>query len=255
MTIKWTALRMRGFTLIELLVVVAIVTVLLAILIAGLRLAQEMGRDTICKANLNQLFLGTFLYSEDSDHMLPYFGRMRGRPPNHEWWVTQVAMAMGYFEPRVYRCPSDPTPHNWVSVKVRKGRVYMADRLNLPDRVILDITYRSACDLLRWYSKDQLLPRKITDWEHPDDNILLIEAIPQWSTETSECFRFHDHMIALDPNHLGHTVHPRLDTWTRHIGFSNFLFLDGHVDRMTPDEAGALALQAEFILGHDRFSF
>ena len=84
MTIKWTALRMRGFTLIELLVVVAIVAVLLAILIAGLRLAQEMGRDTICKANLNQLFLGTFLYSEDSDHMLLYFGRMRGRPPNHE---------------------------------------------------------------------------------------------------------------------------------------------------------------------------
>ena len=57
----------KGFTLIELLVVISIIAVLLSILMPALNSAKQQAGAVICKANLKQWGLVTFLYLENYD--------------------------------------------------------------------------------------------------------------------------------------------------------------------------------------------
>ena len=58
----------RGFTLIELLVVISIIAVLMAILLPALGAARELGRRTVCKANVRRLAISIRLYSDGNDY-------------------------------------------------------------------------------------------------------------------------------------------------------------------------------------------
>ena len=118
--------RRRGFTLLELLVVVAVIGLLLAILLPALSAANEAGRAALCGANLNQLSLGSIAYSEDNDSFLPWYPKTQTRPEGGEWWVTQVARGMEAFEPKVYRCPTDPVSYGG-PLYIFNGQPYMND--------------------------------------------------------------------------------------------------------------------------------
>jgi len=61
------ALLLTGFTLIELLVVIAIIAVLMAILLPALNKAREHGQRAVCKSNLKNYVLATFMYTGDND--------------------------------------------------------------------------------------------------------------------------------------------------------------------------------------------
>ena len=59
--------RLKGFTLIELLVVIAIIALLMAILMPGMRKAKEIAKITVCKANLHQIGVALYTYSQNND--------------------------------------------------------------------------------------------------------------------------------------------------------------------------------------------
>ncbi len=61
----------RAFSLIELLAVVAIVALLMAVLIPGLRAAREQARGQVCRINLGTLSRGFLLYAQDWLDALP----------------------------------------------------------------------------------------------------------------------------------------------------------------------------------------
>ncbi|MCX5646760.1 MAG: DUF1559 domain-containing protein [Phycisphaerae bacterium] len=101
--------RNSAFTLIELLVVIAIIALLMAILVPVLHKAREQGKNVICQNNLRQIGIGTNLYAEDWDQMIP-----RGSAGERAWYMrfmpflAQSPIDNDYRTVDIYRCPSYP---------------------------------------------------------------------------------------------------------------------------------------------------
>ena len=77
----------QRFTLIELLVVVAIIGILASLLLPSLGKARKKSQSAVCKSNLKQLAVATFMYIDDQDRLMHYQGNNSG------WhtWRWQIA--------------------------------------------------------------------------------------------------------------------------------------------------------------------
>lgn len=122
----------QAFTLIELLVVIAIIALLGAILFPVFARAKESARRTGCLSNCKQLGLGTMLYADDYDEMLPppyqfNVGRLSdwktasfyGQP--FLWMDCVLPYVKNY---QIFACPSRPNDgvgfdEGWMGVGTR----------------------------------------------------------------------------------------------------------------------------------------
>lgn len=99
----------KGFTLIELLVVIAIIAILAAILFPVFARAREKARQSSCLSNVKQLMLGTLMYTQDYDEVLP---RHITDHLGNEWPDGQRYLGWTYLiEPyvkneQIFICPS-----------------------------------------------------------------------------------------------------------------------------------------------------
>lgn len=240
-----TSSRTRAFTLIEVLVVVAIIALLITILLPSLKRARELSRATVCGTRLGQVFKGTLMYTHSNQDRLPYFGWISGRPTDAEWWPTQIARFVGN-EYEVYLCPGDPKPFT-IDVIYANGSIRMprsTDQAIVP----LKLTWRSACDTLMDTPKGRV-PRKLTSWTRPSSAILLVESSSKINSTHGnmnlECFRFKDHLRHLTNVDVLKKQPELVTPWQRHVGKTNLLFIDGHVDRMIPEKVSRLAENQE----------
>lgn len=121
--------RADAFTLIELLTVVAIITLLVAILLPGLRKSRQMAKRIECQANLRSLSQAWQMYLNDNDAAFPkgvnmdinYGGRQGqgsayyGKDPNRpvpKLLNPYVALpTVAGDEAEVFRCPCDTGSH------------------------------------------------------------------------------------------------------------------------------------------------
>jgi type II secretory pathway pseudopilin PulG len=98
---------------VELLTVIAIIAVLAAILLPGLRRAKQRALAVACMSNLRQTGIGIFQYTEEygefpsneTQAISWWYYRYRTRGANGVMWVRQVAGSQGWQDP-VYRCPA-----------------------------------------------------------------------------------------------------------------------------------------------------
>ena len=98
----------RGFTLIELLIVVGIVAILSAVLLPVFAISREKGRRTQCIANERSLGAAIFQYAQDFDERLPN----GTNPMTDDFWAGQgwAGQVRAYGpSPESFRCPSDVT--------------------------------------------------------------------------------------------------------------------------------------------------
>ncbi|HPD29939.1 MAG TPA: prepilin-type N-terminal cleavage/methylation domain-containing protein [Phycisphaerae bacterium] len=238
----------KAFTLIEVLVVVAIMALLMSILLPSLRNARALSRAVVCSTQLKQIFNATVMYSQTNDDRLPYFGWYEAAQSGRHWWITQLAKNLGN-EYAIYKCAIDEDPARMAVVR-EKGVLYMSQG-NEPNRFSMDITYRSACDTLEHYKlRDGTTgyrARKITSYKRPYWSILMVEANSKRDESTSECFRFKDDLQYIaDPVYIRN--YPFLKGFQRHLGKSNLMFADGHVERLTPKQIAAAAIKQEHYL-------
>ena len=145
----------------------------------------------------------------------------------------------------------------------------IADRHSETGAWIVDMSYRGSCDTVETVRiptikyQSRLQARKITDWSDPSKLIMLVEGqIPRnahpgcpanghSAFAPSECFRYSLDLAPLQ-NSLEIPVLKKIygPTWVRHHGTDNYLFMDGHVERLLPQQAGEIAADWQNHLGY-----
>ena len=106
--------RRNAFTLVELLVAVAIIGLLVAILLPGLRKARIQTKRTVCATNLKQIGVGLQSYLMESRDRLPFASFLPSTGPfpidgDEAIYIADVLLPHVGNEPRVFHCPNDET--------------------------------------------------------------------------------------------------------------------------------------------------
>lgn len=206
-----------AFTLIELLVVIAIIAILAAILFPVFARARENARKTSCLSNLKQIGLGVLQYTQDYDEKFPmrYYGGAGGRQEANSW----RRMIFPYVKStQLFQCPSN-TSNNQLADDSTAGNLTSA---GLP--ADSPLFYRSYAingsnsfggTPPSEYSQAASLAQLVSSSE-----IILVAEMSQGRGFTG------DMTLAEwgDPAYA----------FKGHLGFSNFLFCDGHAKALKP---------------------
>lgn len=196
----------NGFTLIELLVVISIIALLLGLLVPSLNKARQQAKRTICLSNVRQTGIGLRAYLQDNEHRLPPSSCSCTEP--EKYWLLVLSQYIG--EGLLFRCPADRAKNfvNWEKTPPVKEQLqnyrwssYGYNELIGPQ----DNFYGGK------YSRVMNIPR-------PDCTIFMFESPNDWIRED------HAHpqqweSIEQASQDIAHD---------RHLGTSNYLFLDGH---------------------------
>jgi prepilin-type processing-associated H-X9-DG protein len=96
----------RAFTLVELLTIIGIIFLLVGLLMPALSKARQVGKRTVCQANLHSIGQGFRMYLDNHKDVMPYAAYL---PSAHLNDYPRIADVLGDYlqNPEVFRCPAD----------------------------------------------------------------------------------------------------------------------------------------------------
>ncbi len=186
----------RGFTLIELLVVIAIIATLAAMLLPVLAKAKSRSYAIACLNNLKQIGLASRMYSDDNADALP-----RTSHQGASWVSTLQPYCAGT---NLWRCQRDPN----------RTRLY---------------SYALNDYLLPSSRADSTVTRypRFTSVPAPVETFFMAECADAYASSD------HFHFAGPDGEHYSPPHFAAAVAVYRHDLAANFLFVDGHVERIT----------------------
>lgn len=205
--------KTHAFTLIELLIVISIIAVLMGILIPSLSRARKQARRLVCSSNMRQIGIATQAFLIDSDYSLPPSSCHITNPD--DYWLNILSEYTQ--EQLLFHCPSEKSKNfvDWNKpLDQQTNRRYSSFAVN----ALLDpICWRYGGDTNPYNRIHRIVKPQSCIWisEAPDtENFELADHIHPESWDGS--LEYAKSFIA----------------WDRHLGQSNYLFVDGHVETL-----------------------
>jgi prepilin-type N-terminal cleavage/methylation domain-containing protein/prepilin-type processing-associated H-X9-DG protein len=213
---KSTFANKAAFTLIELLVVIAIISILASILFPVFAQARENARRASCMSNLKQIALGWMMYTQDYDGRLPYYTS-----------AGEMALVFPYVKnSQVFRCPSsglvdqhDTDVSSYYSTDYGMPASY--DSSSWPRAVVLNKASSTA----------PFATQLIAAIPEPSITCLLAEDKYASTTYNYGFDRFNAKAFPIQQTFNG------LPQPERHLGGSNYAYVDGHVKWLKAETA------------------
>lgn len=224
-------LTVRGFTLIELLVVIAIISILAAILFPVFARARENARRASCMSNMKQLALSTLMYVQDYD----------GAMPIDQYGANEniFQMLMPYIgNAQVRFCPSAPSyTGNLTSVNAGQYGYLMWDGSTANGWAVIaaQVGVSSGAGVPK--------PVLLDSIPHPSRTCMLGETAFGSATNTN--YVNNGHGFPYFRTNGSNLVSDR------HLGGSNYAYLDGHVKWVKQEAVTALLAEQVAETGAD----
>ncbi|MDR3709712.1 MAG: DUF1559 domain-containing protein [Capsulimonadaceae bacterium] len=252
---KSVTIRGYGFTLIELLVVIAIIAILAAILFPVFATAREKARQSSCSANEKQLGMAILQYAQDYDELYPCGWKSQNNGMLANGWAGQIfpyVKSTGAFA-----CPDDTAApasgRSEVSYAYNVNVAPFCGRNLVAPVTVVNLHAPALSVLLCEVSGfsvstspfDAFAGYGTIAWSPSTDgfNVFAGEVygtcLPSNEGSSFVCG-------SMATGWMGRTAQPLFQTWDgaaamagsqygRHSNGANFVFADGHVKWLTPN--------------------
>lgn len=237
----------NAFTLIELLVVIAIIAILAAILFPVFARARENARRASCQSNLKQIGLAISQYTQDYDEMTPIGGSDNATAiaNGQEAWDQLISPYAGIKAayngkaPMILTCPDDS-----------KGRIYnyTGRTYSMVQGIGTCTTYAVGCydgsyagPMTASSISGQLFRRgrNISEYVAPASTLAIVENPDNDSVNFNNNNIFGKKQGSLTESpakQIDFSNNGQVGTMPLHFDGWNYLFADGHVKWLRPEQ-------------------